>query len=271
MKTDSVQQIDLSKLPSRVIAYRFTDELLEFFFPVEAGFGFDDDLTDERVEKLKRILREVLRPLKDKLPDTFDVIINSFFAQLPEVYNKLILDAQAFIESDPAAESIEEVIVAYPGFYAIAIYRIAHELYKLKVPILPRLITEYAHNRTGIDIHPGAQIGNSFFIDHGTGVVIGQTTVIGQRVKLYQGVTLGALAVRIESKGAKRHPTIEDNVIIYAGSCILGGETTVGHDSVIGGNVWLTESVQPLSVVYHKSEIKIRDKSELNEVIDFVI
>jgi len=269
MKTDSVQQIDLSRLPSRTITYRFTDELLDFFFPVEAGF--DDDLTDERTERLRRVLREVLRPLKDRLPDTSETIINAFFAQLPEVYNKLILDAQAFMESDPAAESIEEVIIAYPGFSAIAIYRIAHELYKLKVPILPRLITEYAHNRTGIDIHPGAQIGNSFFIDHGTGVVIGQTTIIGNHVKLYQGVTLGALAVRKESKGAKRHPTIENNVIIYAGSCILGGETTIGHDSVIGGNVWLTESVQAYSIVYHKSDVKIRDKSDLNEVIDFVI
>ena len=271
MKTDTIQQIDLSKLPSRVIAYRFIDELLEFLFPVEAGYGFNDDLSDERVEKLKRILREVLRPLKDKLPDSFETISNSFFDHLPEVYAKLLLDAQAFVESDPAAESIEEVIIAYPGFYAISVYRIAHELYDLSVPILPRLLTEYAHNKTGIDIHPGAQIGNSFFIDHGTGVVIGQTTVIGEHVKMYQGVTLGALAVRKETQGAKRHPTIEDNVIIYAGSCILGGETVVGHDSVIGGNVWLTQSVQPYSVVYHKSDVKIRDKSDLNEVIDFVI
>jgi serine O-acetyltransferase len=234
-------------------------------------FGLNDDLSDERVEKLKCILREVLRPLKDKLSDTFDVIVNSFFEQLPAVYNKLILDANAFVASDPAAESLEEVVVAYPGFYAISVYRIAHELYKLKVPILPRLITEYAHTKTGIDIHPGAQIGHSFFIDHGTGVVIGQTTVAGNNVKLYQGVTLGALAVHKESQGAKRHPTIEDNVIIYAGSCILGGDTTIGHDSVIGGNVWLTESVPAYSIVYHKSDVKIRDKSDLKEVIDFVI
>ena len=271
MRTDTIQQIDLSKLPGRVITYRFVDELLEFFFPVEAGYGFNDDLSDERVERLRRILREVLRPLKEKLPESFEAISNAFFEQLPEVYNKLILDANAFVQSDPAAESVEEVIIAYPGFYAISVYRIAHELYKLKIPVLPRLITEYAHNKTGIDIHPGAQIGNSFFIDHGTGVVIGQTTIIGDHVKLYQGVTLGALAVRKESQGAKRHPTIENNVIIYAGSCILGGETVVGHDSVIGGNVWLTESVQPYSIVYHKSDVKIRDKSELDEVIDFVI
>jgi len=163
MKTATINQIDLSKLPSRVLTYGFVDELLDLLFPVEAGFGLNDDLSDERVEKLKRILREVLRPLKVKLPDSFDMIINSFFEQLPEVYDKLILDAKAFVESDPAAESLEEVVVAYPGFHAISVYRIAHELYKLKVPILPRLITEYAHNKTGIDIHPGARIGNSFF------------------------------------------------------------------------------------------------------------
>jgi serine O-acetyltransferase len=270
MQTETIKQIDLSKLPSRVLAYRFVDELLDFLFPVEAGFGFNDDLSDERVEKLKRILREVLRPLKDKLP-AFEIVLQAFFEELPTVYDKLILDAHAFVASDPAAEGIEEVIIAYPGFYAISVYRLAHQLYRLHVPILPRLITEYAHNKTGIDIHPGAKIGHSFFIDHGTGVVIGQTTIIGDNVKLYQGVTLGALAVKKEAQGAKRHPTIEDNVIIYAGSCILGGETVVGHDSVIGGNVWLTESVQPYSVVYHKSDVKIRDKSDLNGVIDFVI
>ena len=271
MQTETMKQIDLSKLPSRVLAYRLVDELLDFLFPIEAGGGFNDDLSDERVERLKRILREVLRPLKDKLPESFEIVLQTFFEELPVVYDKLILDAQAFVVSDPAVECIEEVIIAYPGFYAISVYRLAHELYKLKVPILPRIITEYAHNKTGIDIHPGANIGNSFFIDHGTGVVIGQTTIIGDNVKLYQGVTLGALAVRKEAQGDKRHPTIENNVIIYAGSCILGGQTTVGHDSVIGGNVWLTESVQPLSVVYHKSDVKIRDKSDLNEVIDFVI
>ena len=271
MQTDTVEKIDLSKLPSRVLAYRFVDELLEFLFPVEAGVGLNDDLSDERIEKLKRILRQVLRPMKDKLPELFEIVLQTFFEKLPEVYEKLLLDAHAFVAADPAAESLEEVIVAYPGFYAISVYRIAHELYKLQVPILPRLITEYAHNKTGIDIHPGATIGGAFFIDHGTGVVIGQTTVIGNHVKLYQGVTLGALAVRKEARGAKRHPTIENNVIIYAGSCILGGETTVGHDSAIGGNVWLTESVQPYSVVYHKSDVKIRDKSDLNGVIDFVI
>ena len=183
----------------------------------------------------------------------------------------LLADAEFFLQSDPAAEGVEEVIIAYPGFYAITVYRLAHQLTLLNVPIIPRVITEYAHNKTGIDIHPGASIGNPFFIDHGTGIVIGQTSVIGHKVKIYQGVTLGALAVRKEQQGAKRHPTIEDNVVIYAGSCILGGETVIGHDSIIGGNVWLTTSVAPLSMVYHKSEVHIRDKSELKEVLDFVI
>ena len=168
MQTETVKQIDLSKLPSRIVAYRFLDELLDFLFPVEAGFGLNDDLSDERTERLKRILMEVIRPLKDKLPIPEEVVLQTFFEGLPAVYNKLILDARAFVTSDPAVECIEEVIVAYPGFYAISVYRLAHELYKLKVPILPRLITEYAHNKTGIDIHPGAKIGNSFFIDHGT-------------------------------------------------------------------------------------------------------
>ena len=183
----------------------------------------------------------------------------------------LVADARFFVESDPAADCIEEVIVAYPGFYAISVFRVAHILYDLKVPILPRLLTEHAHTQTGIDIHPGATIGVPFFIDHGTGIVVGQTTLIGNRVKLYQGVTLGALAVRKEAQGQKRHPTIEDNVIIYAGSCILGGDTTVGNDSVIGGNVWLTESVLPYSIVYTQTDTRIRDKSEMREVIDYVI
>lgn len=217
---------------------------------------------------LREHLITLLKPVKN---NEAHQIATAFSEKLETIYRALIDDARFFEESDPAAESIEEVIAAYPGFYAIAVYRIAHELYLLKVPVLPRLLSEYAHTKTGIDIHPGASIDVPFFIDHGTGVVIGQTTVIGKHVKLYQGVTLGALAVRKEESGAKRHPTIEDNVIIYAGSCILGGKTTVGHDSVIGGNVWLTDSVLPYSIVYHTNQIKVRDKSELNEVINFII
>ena len=263
--------IDFSKLPSRSFIYKFTDDLIDMLFPIESTFAFKYEVAGEKEERLQRALKEILQPLNEKLALTPDEIAKKLFGTLSSIYDKLIMDAAFFMKSDPAAESIEEVIIAYPGFYAITVYRLAHELTKLNVPIVPRVISEYAHTRTGIDIHPAATIGTPFFIDHGTGVVIGQTTLIGDYVKIYQGVTLGALAVKKESQGAKRHPTIGDHVILYAGSCILGGDTNVGHDSVIGGNVWLTESVAPLSIVYHKSEVHIRDKSEMNEVIDFVI
>lgn len=271
MSIQSSRQIDFSRLPSRAFIYKFTDELIDLLFPIESTFTFRYEIAEEREERLHRTLLEILNPLNEQLKKSPDEIVSSFFASLPSVYNKLIADAEFFLESDPATECLEEVIIAYPGFYAITVYRLASELYKLNVPIVPRVITEYAHNKTGIDIHPGATIGSPFFIDHGTGVVVGQTTVIGNFVKLYQGVTLGALAVRKQSEGDKRHPTIEDNVIIYAGTCILGGNTTIGHDSIIGGNVWLTETVPPLSMVYHKSDVTIRDKSEMREVLDFVI
>ncbi len=154
---------------------------------------------------------------------------------------------------------------------AIAIYRFAHELYRARVPILPRLLTEYAHQLTGIDIHPGAQIGSSFAIDHGSGIVIGESTIIGKNVKLYQGVTLGALSVDKNMAKSKRHPTVEDNAVIYAQAVILGGETVVGHDSMIGGNVWLTHSVPPFSVVYQKSETVVQQQDDRTGVINFVI
>ena len=271
MKITPSTKIDFSRLPSRAFIHKFTDELIDLLFPIESTFTYHFEVADEKEERLHKTLKEILQPLADRLTISADEIVLQFFNQLPSIYNQLIADADFFLKSDPAAEGIEEVIIAYPGFYAITVYRLAHELSKLNVPIVPRVITEYAHNKTGIDIHPGAAIGCPFFIDHGTGVVVGQTTIIGNQVKLYQGVTLGALAVRKETEGEKRHPTIEDDVIIYAGSCILGGETTIGRSSVIGGNVWLTASVPPLSIVYHKSDIHIRDKSELREVIDFII
>jgi serine O-acetyltransferase len=170
---------------------------------------------------------------------------------LPLMRAQLQLDVEATLAGDPAARSSSEVILAYPGIAAITVYRLAHFLYQGEVPLLPRIMTEYMHNRTGIDIHPGASIGCSFSIDHGTGIVIGETTTIGDRVKLYQGVTLGALSVARAMQGTKRHPTIEDDVIIYSGATILGGETVIGHNSIIGGNVWLVESVPPQSTVYN--------------------
>lgn len=184
-------------------------------------------------------------------------IVDEFVAALPEVRRLVDTDVQAAYDGDPAATSRMEVVMAYPGLYAVTIHRLAHVLYKLKVPIIPRVMSELAHSKTGIDIHPGATIGERFFIDHGTGVVIGETTVIGRNVRLYQGVTLGGLSFDKDStgalvKGLKRHPNIEDNVVIYANATILGGDTTIGHDSEIGGNVWIKESVPPNSRVYNK-------------------
>ena len=185
-------------------------------------------------------------------------IVRSFVAALPEVRRLVDTDVDAAYEGDPAATSRMEVVMAYPGLYAVTVHRLAHVLYELGVPIIPRIMSELAHSKTGIDIHPGAKIGERFFIDHGTGVVIGETTVIGRNVKLYQGVTLGALSFDKDPvtgalvKGVKRHPNVEDNVVIYAGATILGGNTTIGHDSEIGGSVWLIESVPPNSRVYNK-------------------
>jgi serine O-acetyltransferase len=180
--------------------------------------------------------------------------------KLPDLLENLNLDAQALVDNDPASNNIEEVYLAYPGFYAIAIYRFSHELLLLKTPLIPRLMSEYAHSKTGTDIHPGATIGKSFFIDHATGTVIGETCIIKDNVKIYQGVTLGALQVSKELKYTKRHPTVEKNVTIYANATILGGKTVIGENSTIGGNVWLTESVPKNSLVYHKSETRLKQK-----------
>jgi serine O-acetyltransferase len=185
-----------------------------------------------------------------------------FFEQLPELYRVLNTDIQAIFNGDPAARSEFEVIRTYPGFFAISFYRLAHSLYRFDVPLIPRILTEYAHSKTGIDIHPAADIGEYFYIDHGTGIVIGETSVIGKNVKLYQGVTLGALSVAKNMANTKRHPTVEDNVVIYSGATILGGETIVGHDSIIGGNVWLTKSIEPYSTVYHAPIVKVLKKSK---------
>ena len=180
----------------------------------------------------------------------------AFLERLPVIRSFVETDLQAAFDGDPAASSKEEVIIAYPGLFAITVNRLAHELYRLEVPLIPRIMTEYAHSRTGIDIHPGAQIGRYFFIDHGTGIVVGETTVIGDNVKLYQGVTLGALSTRGGQKlhGKRRHPTIEDNVTIYAGASILGGDTVIGHDSVIGSNVFITHPIAPGTRVSIKNQ-----------------
>ncbi len=245
-------------LPHKAEVYHFVDAILEMLFPHFSQTVFT---TSEAIEAELYELRDkgehLLSSIESILPAPSAVLADTFAEALPGIYSLLIKDAQAMSEGDPAASGIDEVILAYPGFYAIAVYRLAHQLYQLEIPLLPRLLTEYAHQRTGIDIHPGAQIGEYFCIDHGTGIVIGQTTHIGKRVKVYQGVTLGALSVEKQLAGVKRHPTIEDGVVIYAGATILGGETVIGCESIIGGNVWLTDSVKPYSKVYHKSQIKV--------------
>jgi serine O-acetyltransferase len=201
-----------------------------------------------------------------------------FLEQIPELRKMLALDVQAAYEGDPAVKNLDEVIFCYPGLEAITIYRLAHILHGLSIPFIPRMMTEWAHSRTGIDIHPGAKIGEYFFIDHGTGVVIGETCEIGNRVKLYQGVTLGALSFATDGdgnlvRGQKRHPTIEDRVVIYANATILGGATVIGHDCVIGSNVWLTRSVQPhTTVVLEKPKLRMRaEVEELKADFDYVI
>jgi serine O-acetyltransferase len=190
-------------------------------------------------------------------------LAQAFFNEIPALFNLLNTDIQAIFDGDPAARSEFEVIRTYPGFLAICFYRLAHSLYNYEVPLLPRILTEWAHSKTGIDIHPAAQIGEHFYIDHGTGIVIGESCVIGSHVKLYQGVTLGALSVSKDMAYTKRHPTVEDHVVIYAGATILGGETIIGHNSVIGGNVWLTKSVAPYSRVFHKPAIAVLNQTKV--------
>jgi serine O-acetyltransferase len=259
-------------LPVKQEVSAFTDALLRLLFP---HFSDDPYFTtgdiDGALSILKRDLRNALRPLGDGVPGGAAEVSEKFFLTLPPMYARLRDYAAAIFAGDPAAESIDEVISAYPGFLAIAFYRIAHEFSLLGVPIFPRIITEIAHQRTGVDIHPGATIGRSFCIDHGTGIVIGETSIIGTGVKIYQGVTLGALSVSKSLNKVRRHPTIEDRVVIYSNATILGGKTIIGHDSVIGGNVWLTESVPPFSAVYHKSEIKVRDSRSEYFPLDYVI
>ena len=256
--------------PSKVAVGEFTARIAGWLYPTIDG-GRSHKYNEK---KLRRLLEMLVAPMQSRMSATTKQVVISFFEDLSAVKHSLDLDALTIANNDPAASNMEEVVLAYPGFFAILVYRLAHRLFLSGVPLLPRMMTEYAHSHTGIDIHPGATIGNSFFIDHGTGIVIGETAIVGNNVKLYQGVTIGALNVAKALAAVKRHPTIEDNVVIYAGSTILGGNTIVGHDSIIGGNVWLTESVQPFSMVYHKSEVRIRQRAESPEqqlVLDYSI
>jgi len=203
--------------------------------------------------------------------DLIKQISSKLYNKIDKIHEMLLGDLNTIYAFDPAAKNKSEIIFSYPGFYAISIYRISHELWLNEVPVIPRIISEYVHNKTGIDIHPGATIGEKFFIDHGTGIVIGETTTIGNNVKIYQGVTLGALNIKKEEAEIKRHPTIEDDVVIYANATILGGNTIVGKNSVIGGNVWISNSVPSNSMVFKKSEIIIKDNKIFPEPLNYII
>ncbi len=242
---DALSKAHAEGFPDRYDVVSWTERLKTVVFS-----GRDRSALRAEVSALAERLERVLRSVS--LPEglTPAAATARFLQRLPAVRQLLAEDVEAAFEGDPAATSYAEILVSYPALEAIAIYRLAHELHGLGVPMVPRMMTEHAHGKTGIDIHPGARIGRRFFIDHGTGVVIGETCEIGERVRIYQGVTLGALAVQNRSiRGTKRHPTIEDDVVIYAGATILGGDTVIGRGSVIGGNVWLTEPVPSCSKV----------------------
>jgi serine O-acetyltransferase len=256
----------------KVQSVDFLTGLIDFLFPhFTSKVYFSEEDVIAKMQLLKRDLIQLIKLLNGQAPENIPELAKSFIHKLPEITRMLWDDAEAIFKGDPAAENIDEVILAYPGFRAILIYRIAHELYQLKIPIIPRILTEYAHEKTGIDIHPGAKIGSHFFIDHGTGIVIGETTIIGNNVKLYQGVTLGALSVDKALAQTKRHPTIENDVIIYSQAVILGGDTTIGRNSIIGGNAWITQSIAPDSIVYNKSEVRVKSSQEFEKTIDFII
>ncbi|QEN05707.1 serine acetyltransferase [Thiospirochaeta perfilievii] len=264
-----VNHIDGPSLPSRESIKKILMIIESLMFPgFQADEVIDQSILSYRTsEKLNRLFKKLYSETKKAsckklvssdscncegcLSSSLDHTLE-LLSRLTKIRSKLLLDAEAALAGDPAAASMEEVILSYPGLKAVMIHRIAHEFYLMKIPLIPRMMGEYAHETTGIDIHPGATIGESFFIDHGTGVVIGETTVIGKSVKIYQGVTLGALSVKKEEANIKRHPTIEDGVTIYAGATILGGETVVGKNSTIGGNVWIVKSVPEDSKIYNK-------------------
>ena len=268
-----IHHLDRRPLPSRAEAVRVIDALQELLFP---GYTGAQGLTgaslrlhvESRMAWLYEALTEqISRAIThgERLDDACPVTerqatecAEDFLSRLPSIRETLASDVRAAYDGDPAAVCLDEIIFSYPGVYAVTVYRLAHELHRLGVPLIPRIMTEHAHHRTGIDIHPGTSIGPSFFIDHGTGVVVGGTAVIGRNVKLYQGVTLGAFSFDKDSTGqlvrdTKRHPTIEDDVVIYAGATILGGDTVICRGSVIGGNVWLTHSVPPGTRVLQES------------------
>lgn len=257
-EADFVQELfqehkEAARCPAPALVVGFFDDLLGLLFPETSSQTYNDLNAFRRAyNTLKEDFRFVLSRRIERSDQEDEGILHRFFAALPGYRQMLKEDVRAMYDGDPAARSLTEVVRTYPGFYAIAAHRIAHHLCREGLHLIARIIASNAHRKTGIDIHPAARIGRHFCIDHGTGVVIGETTRIGAHVKIYQGVTLGAVSVKKEDAAIKRHPSIEDHVVIYAGATILGGSTTVGHHSIIGGNVWLTQSAAPYSKIYYK-------------------
>ncbi len=262
-----IDKLDLKRHPDKDVIIDMIGKLLRIVYP-----GYSRDRA-YRIYNAKHNLSMLIEDVMYNLSEQIALVLQTnleeqaaqekaqeltlaFFARIPQLRAVVQTDVEAAYEGDPAATSMDEIIFCYPGLFAITVYRLAHVLYDLKVPMIPRIMTEYAHGTTGIDIHPGATVGKYFFIDHGTGIVIGETTVIGENVKIYQGVTLGGLSTRggQSLRGTKRHPTIEDNVTIYANASILGGSTVVGRDSVIGASAFITHSVPPCTTVTTKSQ-----------------
>ncbi len=257
------------RLPDRQAVILLIKDIRRLIFPAYYGEAALMSLAPEDYAALllERIEKQLQRQIALTLPEEQEAqaaeLAAEMVTKLPQIARQVQMDLEATFDGDPAAGSREEILFSYPGLFAILVYRVAHELYRLHIPILPRMMSEYAHSHTGIDIHPGAQIGDYFFIDHGTGIVVGETTVIGDRVKLYQGVTLGALSTRDghHSLPGKRHPTVEDDVTIYSGASILGGDTVIGRGSVVGGNAFLTDSVQKdTRVVIHAPETVFKSR-----------
>jgi len=265
MKDKEIEQLFKNKYSSsninlcRSMMEEFGECIFKLLYPAACNESAQDfQGLKDNIRFLEAQLKIILNCIQDELSCKFqneasiDNVCDDFFDSLNRLGDMTLTDAQFILEGDPAAKSLNEVIICYPGFYAIVIYRIAHFFFEREVDIFPRILTEYAHSKTGIDIHPGAKIDAPLFIDHGTGVVIGETAIIGKRVKIYQGVTLGAKSISKELANVKRHPTIEENCVIYSNATILGGDTVIGKNSVVGGNTWLTESVSENSKHFYK-------------------
>lgn len=266
-QTAQLPMYGVARLPARQEVIALLRDLQKLFFP--AYYGERELLTLPPEQYAALLLARVRQRLTAQLDLTLPQgqnaapICRAFLARLPAVQQRIDGDLAAAFDGDPAAHSMEEVIFSYPGLFAVFIYRVAHELYRLRVPMLPRIMTEYAHSQTGIDLHPGAEIGEAFFIDHGTGVVVGETAIIGDHARLYQGVTVGALAPAGEKSGGRRHPKLGSHVTLYANATLLGGETEVGDGAVIGGNAFITRSVAPNTTVHlKKPEMIVRGKAD---------